>query len=586
MPTRQEMWDRLGSDVDVLIIGGGINGAGIARDAAKRGLRTALVEMGDLASGTSSRSSKLVHGGLRYLEQFEFSLVFEAVSERRILMDIAPHLVNPLGFLFPVYKGDRRRLTTISAGMVVYEGLSLFRSPKRYRRLKPKHVAEEEPALTLEGLKGAPLYYDCSTDDARLTLETALSATEVGAVIAPWVKATRLHHDEHGTLTGATVEDVLTGASKEVTASVIINATGPWTDSTVAMAAAPPDEDAEIKSPAPVLRPTKGVHIVVPKDVLPVNHAVVCFHPDDGRVLFALPWSDATYVGTTDTDYDGDPSDVRAERSDVEYLQAAMARYFPEHPVTDDDIICTWAGLRPLVSPPSKDGEEMDESSVSREHRIIVSKSGLITIAGGKLTTYRLMSKEVVDTATKMLRLRGQLRRRLNPARTEEEPLPGAVSWPEDDDHEVVARQVKDIGGDHVSLATARLLADTYGMRGAEVARRVRQDKSLGDPLVPGRPEILAQVDHAVQDELASTVTDVLKNRTALFYRDPHQGLAAAPAVADRMAELLGWDEATRDAMEEAYRAEVDLSRRWRLDEATVVEEVEEPDAAEDPEEQ
>lgn len=573
MPTRQEMWDRLGSDLDVLIIGGGINGAGIARDAARRGLKTALVEMGDLASGTSSRSSKLVHGGLRYLEQFEFSLVFEAVSERRILMDIAPHLVDPLGFLFPVYKGDRRKLSTISAGMVLYEGLSLFRSPQRYRKLKPKHVAAEEPALTQEGLRGAPLYYDCSTDDARLTLENALSATEVGAVVAPWTKACELHADEHGTLVGATVEDVFSGARKRVTASVIINATGPWTDRTLAMAKAPLADGEERPRRRALLRPTKGVHIVVPKDVLPVNYAVVCFHPDDGRVLFALPWSDATYVGTTDTDFDGDPADVRADRSDVEYLQVAMAKYFPDHPITDDDIICTWAGLRPLVSPSPAEGEDVDESQVSREHTLVIGESGLITIAGGKLTTYRLMSKEVVDSAVKMLRLRGQLRRRLNPARTEEEPLPGAVGWPEDDDHDVVASQIKDVGGKHITFPTARLLADTYGMRGADVARRVRQDKSLAAALVPGRPEILAQVDHAVQDELASTVTDVLKNRTALFYRDPHQGLAAAGTVADRMAELLGWTEEARLEMEAAYRSEVEDSRRWRQDPRSTPEE-------------
>lgn len=573
MPTRQEMWDRLGSDLDVLIIGGGINGAGIARDAARRGLKTALVEMGDLASGTSSRSSKLVHGGLRYLEQFEFSLVFEAVSERRILMDIAPHLVDPLGFLFPVYKGDRRKLSTISAGMVLYEGLSLFRSPQRYRKLKPKHVAAEEPALTQEGLRGAPLYYDCSTDDARLTLENALSATEVGAVVAPWTKACELHADEHGTLVGATVEDVFTGARKRVTASVIINATGPWTDRTLAMAKDPVADGEERPPRRALLRPTKGVHIVVPKDVLPVNYAVVCFHPDDGRVLFALPWSDATYVGTTDTDFDGDPADVRADRSDVEYLQVAMAKYFPDHPITDDDIICTWAGLRPLVSPSPAEGEDVDESQVSREHTLVIGESGLITIAGGKLTTYRLMSKEVVDSAVKMLRLRGQLRRRLNPARTEEEPLPGAVGWPEDDDHDVVASQIKDVAGKHITFPTARLLADTYGMRGADVARRVRQDKSLAAVLVPGRPEILAQVDHAVQDELASTVTDVLKNRTALFYRDPHQGLAAAGTVADRMAELLGWSEEVRLEMEAAYRSEVEDSRRWRQDPRSTPEE-------------
>ena len=562
MPTRQEMWDRLGADIDVLVIGGGINGAGIARDASRRGLRVAVVEMGDLASGTSSRSSKLVHGGLRYLEQFEFSLVFEAVSERRILMDIAPHLVNPLGFLFPVYKGDRRSLTTITAGMVVYEGLSLFRSPQRYRKLKPRQLAEEEPALTREGLRGAPLYYDCSTDDARLTLETALSAAETGAVIGTWVRATALHPDETGRVTRVTVEDVFTGDTKDITASVVINATGPWTDGTLSLA--PQAEDAPARRP--LLRPTKGVHIVVSHAVLPVNYAVVCFHPADGRVLFALPWGDSTYVGTTDTDFEGDPGAVRADRADVEYLKAAMARYFPDHPIRDPDIICTWAGLRPLVS--EGGGDDLDESQVSREHRIVVHENGVITIAGGKLTTYRLMSKEVVDTAVKMLRLRGQLRRRLHEARTEDDPLPGGVSWPEDDDHDFVARKVRDVGGDVVSLATARLLADQYGMRGLDVARRVRQDRSLAAPLVEGRPEILAQVDHAVQQELAATVTDVLKNRTQLFYRDPDQGLGAVPTVTARMGQLLGWDEVEVYRMAEAYAAEVAHSRLWRTDPA------------------
>lgn len=580
MPTRKEMWDRLGSDVDVLIIGGGINGAGIARDAARRGLRTAVVEMGDLASGTSSRSSKLVHGGLRYLEQFEFSLVFEAVSERRILMDIAPHLVNPLGFLFPVYKGDRRRLTTITAGMVLYEGLSLFRSPQRYRTLKPRHVAEEEPALAREGLKGAPLYYDCSTDDARLTLENALAATESGAVVSPWTRAVKLHPDENGRLHSATVEDVFTGERKTIAASVIINATGPWTDGTISLGRAIPGDGETLPDPPrPLLRTTKGVHIVVQKDVLPVTNAVVCFHPEDGRVLFALPWGDATYVGTTDTDYDDDPAAVRADRADIEYLKAAAARYFPDHPIVDDDIICTWAGLRPLVAPGG--GGDMDESQVSREHRIVIGENGLITIAGGKLTTYRLMSKDVVDTAVKMLRLGGQLRRRLNPPRTEDDPLPGAVNWPEDDDHEVVAMQVADVGGEAISLETARLLADTYGMRGTEVARRVRQDKSLAEPLVEGRPEILAQVDHAVMDELATTVTDVLKNRTQVFYRDPDQGLGAAERVAGRMGELLGWTTEERAAMVRAYRAEVELSRAWRHDPEPTPEAIEEAGATE-----
>jgi len=549
------MWDRLGRDVQLLIVGGGVNGAGIARSAARRGLSCVVVEQDDIASGTSSRSSKLVHGGLRYLEQLEFSLVFEAVSERRILMDIAPHLVNPLGFLFPVFKGDRRGLSTITAGMVLYDGLSLFRSPKLHRRLNKKQVAKEEPALRQDGLKGAPLYYDCSTDDARLTLENALDAADHGAVVATHASVIGFLRDENGRIEGATVRDRFTGETKEVRASVVINATGPWTDSILAMAGK--EEGADL------LRTTKGVHIVVAHEKLPVRHAVVCFHPADGRVLFAIPWGDATYVGTTDTDYDGDPAKVAADSADVDYLLDCLGKYFPEHPITRDDVTCTWAGLRPLVRPPSKGGE-VDESSVSREHRIVVSEDGLLTIAGGKLTTYRLMSEEVVATAVKLLRLSGRLEQRLKNPRTEDDPLPGAVNWPEDDDHAAVAQWVRDAGGARISEATATLLADTYGTRGQEVARLVRQDASLAAPLVEGRPEILAQVDWAVQKELAATVVDVMKQRTQIFYRAADQGLAGARVVADRMAELLGWTPEERADRYEEYRADVALSRDWR----------------------
>ena len=228
MPKRSAMWDELSGPVDVLVVGGGVTGAGIARDAARRGLKVALVEMNDLAFGTSSRSSKLIHGGLRYLEHYEFSLVFEAVSERRILQDIAPHLVNPLGFLFPVYRGARRQLWLINAGMWLYDGLSLFRSPKHPHRTSSRGRSREiEPAVKQEGLKGAPLYYDCATDDARLTLETALDAAAGGAIVATWAKVTRFLKTESGRVRGVVVEDVLGGGEKEIEARTVVNATGP-----------------------------------------------------------------------------------------------------------------------------------------------------------------------------------------------------------------------------------------------------------------------------------------------------------------------------------------------------------------------
>ena len=559
MAKREEMWERLGGTVDVLIIGGGINGAGIARDASRRGLKVAMIEMNDLASGTSSASSKLVHGGIRYLEQLEFSLVFESVSERRILLDIAPHLVNPLGFLFPVYKTSRRGLTTINAGMWLYEGLSLFRSPKRHRTLSPKDISEEEPALDISNVKGAPLYYDCSTDDARLTLESAVDAAHTGAVIATWTKAIGLIRDETGRVTGIEVENVFTGETKKVFGHAIINATGPWTDKTMSLGGGESQRSG-------VLRPTKGVHLVVKREKLPVNNAVVCFHPEDKRVLFAIPWGEHTYVGTTDTDYQGDPAKVRAELEDIDYLISVSNHHFKEHQISYDDVISTWAGLRPLVKPLGTEAD-MDESSVSREHQIIVGNDGLITIAGGKLTTYRKMSKEVVDTAVKLLRLSNQLPGHpLYDANTDREPLPGAQGWPADDDHERVAEQVKEVGGESLTMETARLLANTYGMRGMDVARLVRDDASLAEPIVPGRHEIMAQVNFGILEEFAATVTDVMERRTQLYYRAQDQGIEACEKVGRHMQSLLGWDEAHTQASIQAYRDRVAFTRAWRAE--------------------
>ncbi len=553
--TREQMWQQLGDEVDLLVIGGGITGCGVARDAARRGLSVVLCEMNDFAYGTSSRSSKLVHGGLRYLEHYEFSLVFEAVSERRILLDIAPHLVNPLGFLFPVYNDSSRALWFINAGMWLYDGLSLFRSPKLHKTLKPAEVRQEEPALNTTNLSGAPLYYDCSTDDARLTLENAIDAARAGAAVVSWAKMKSFVKDEQSRVVGAMVEDQLTSEIKEVRARAVVNCTGPWTDRTVSMSKA--------LASGPLLRPTKGVHIVVDHAKLPLHHAVVAQHPKDKRVLFGIPWGDRTYIGTTDTDYQGDPGDVAATLEDVDYLIEASAAYFPDHLLTRDDVIATWAGLRPLMAPVGQGGD-VNESAVSREHQIIIGQDGLITIAGGKLTTYRRMAAEVVENALKLLMLSNQRPSDLKPCETAEEPLPGAVGWPEDDDHAAVAKQVLDASGGKLTEDVATYLADTYGMRGLDLARIVSKDASLGARLVAGRPEILAQVDWAVKEEMAARLIDVMVRRTQLYYRDHDQGLGAVPKVAERMAALLGWD-ADRTAFEVAlYEAEVARARAWR----------------------
>ncbi|MEZ4234725.1 MAG: glycerol-3-phosphate dehydrogenase/oxidase [Myxococcota bacterium] len=551
MPLRQRMWDALGESTDLLVIGGGITGSGIARDAVRRGLRTALVEMGDLASGTSSRSSKLVHGGLRYLEQYEFSLVFEAVSERRILMDIAPHLVNPLGFLFPVYKKSRRGLWMIEAGMWLYDGLSLFRSPKVHRTLKVPEVQREEPALQTQGLTGAPLYYDCATDDARLTLETALDAVNAGAVVVPYAKVVELLKGGDGRVVGAVVQDVVSGARKEVRAHAVINATGPWTDATVALGAGAGKE---------LLRPTKGVHIVVPHDKLPVNHAVVALHPKDGRVLFAIPWGDRSYIGTTDTDYEGDPGEVAATRADVDYLIDAAAAYFPQHLLTHADVVSTWAGLR-------RSWRRTRAATVSRRRRCRAStrSSSALTARHHRWRqAHHLprMAAEVVDTAVNPLRLGNALPSRLSAPRTEEEPLPGAVGWPDDDDHDRVASPDRRGVGRHARRAHG--MAPRRHLRHARHrARAPGRRSAAGRSAVPGRPEIVGQVDWAVREELATRVLDVMVRRTQLYHRDLDQA-HHAEVVAQRMASLLGWDEARLQEELGAYEREVARSRRWR----------------------
>ncbi|MEN9786814.1 MAG: hypothetical protein RLZZ299_2078, partial [Pseudomonadota bacterium] len=503
---------------------------------------------------------KLVHGGLRYLEQGELGLVFESVSERRVLGTVAPHLVTPRTFLFPVYAESRVGLWTLDAGMWLYDALSLFRSPRMHRTLGVAGVAAEEPALRREGLRGAPVYYDCATDDARLTLENAIDAAAHGTVVRTHSRVTGFVHDAAGRMRGVRLRSTLgTGgggvaegaaapsAPEEVVeARVVINATGPWTDRVRGLDA----------PGGPMLRPTRGVHLVVDAARLGPHHALIAFHPDDGRVLFVIPWGAQTYVGTTDTDDAGDPSEVRATAADVAYLLAAANHYYPDARLGPDDVLSTWAGLRPLLA---GDGTA---SSVSREHTVTVAPDGLVTIAGGKLTTYRRMAREVVDRAVGLLHAAGDARPLRAPP-TERLPLPGGAAWPQEGLAAVVAA-TRAAGGPTMDDATASLFASTYGTRAPSVAARMAADPGAAARLAPDRPERVAQVDVAVTEELALRVADVLVRRTQVYYRASDQGLSAAPRVAARMAGLLGWDAARVDAEIAHYAAEVARSRLWR----------------------
>ncbi len=554
---RGVVWERLGQEAfDLVIIGGGAIGAGAARDAALRGLKVAVVEADDTASGTSSRSSKLIHGGLRYLEQGDLSLVFESVSERRIMMQIAPHLVRPLGFLFPIYASDPVRLATLRLGLIVYEGLALFRSPKRHKTLSAAEVREEVPQLRKSGLHGGPLYWDCMTDDARLTLETLLDARQAGATVLTYGKVTGLVHGADGKVTGVTVIDVLDrGAaprSVEVRASAVINATGPWSDRT----------RSSVTQQSHQLRLTKGVHIVVSAARLPVPHTIVCFHPKDQRLMFVIPWGEQIYIGTTDTDYEGDPREVAADAADIDYLLQAVDAYFPDVHLRPDEITATWAGLRPLIR-----AEGVAPSQVSREHVITTDPDGLISIAGGKLTTARRMGAEVVEEAVEWMKKSGHPPATLRTVNTSQLPLPGAVGWPADDDGTEVAQKVLDAAGGLLELSTCRYLADRYGTLAIDLVRAAAADQRLLEPILPGRPEIVGQIDWAVRYEMAMTVTDFMERRTQIFFRDTDQGLGAVDLVARRMRELLGWSEEEARRSADAYRDEVALSRRWRAKE-------------------
>ncbi|HEV8510771.1 MAG TPA: glycerol-3-phosphate dehydrogenase/oxidase, partial [Gemmatimonadales bacterium] len=357
--------------VDVLIIGGGITGAGIARDAALRGFRTALVDKSDFGAGTSSHSSRLIHGGIRYLEQRAFRLVFEASRERRVLLRIAPHLVRPLAFLFPVYRGGRISAWKLRAGMWLYDLLAAFRNVRRHRWLRAKKVRRVEPALRDRGLVGAALYYDAQVDDARLVIATMRSAARAGALVANYVEVTALLKPD-GRVRGATVRDVLTGQTSSIRANVVVNATGPWSDQLRRL---------DDPSATPLLRPTKGAHVAVPQRRIGNEHAVTLLSQLDGRVMFVLPWGDLSYIGTTDTDADSSPDALRVTAADVTYLLRSANAAFPDAHLASSDVVSLWVGLRPLL----RQDDGTNPSQVSREHRVVESAHGLITIAGGKL---------------------------------------------------------------------------------------------------------------------------------------------------------------------------------------------------------
>jgi glycerol-3-phosphate dehydrogenase len=491
---------------DVLIVGGGITGAGVALDAASRGLHTALVERRDFASGTSSKSSKMVHGGLRYLNQRDYRLVYEALYERQRLLHNAPHLVKPLPFLIPLY-GGKAIAKALNSALWIYDLTGGVRIGKRHHRISPDDTIEHMPTLRREGLAAGFEYYDAQADDARLTLTIVRSAVlDHGAVAANYAGVTDLLKGGDGQVAGARVGDV------DVRAEVVINATGVWSDQVRAL-----DEGHDPGT----LRPAKGIHLSVPWDKVRCDIAVVIPVLKDKRSIFVVPWNDRVYVGTTDTDYEGSLDEPVCTPDDVRYLLDAVNRFLT-HPLSPDDVLGTWAGLRPLV----RDARSERTADLSRRHSVQRSLGGLISVTGGKLTTYRRMAADTVDAAVAVLGRGGR-------SRTARLRLRGADGF-------------EAVGDEH--------LASRYGSEARIVQAMVGTDAELGRPLVPSLPYLRAEAVYAARYEMAHTLDDILSRRTRALLLARDETAALASDIAALVAPELGWDEAEAARQADHFR--------------------------------
>ncbi len=521
---RLQAIDRLASDrFDLVVVGGGITGAGIFRDAVLRGLKVALVERDDFAFGTSSRSSKLVHGGLRYLEQYNFGLVYESTQERARLMTLARHVVRPLGFVFPVWEGSKHGLWFMHMGLCLYDILGSFKNYRLHRKLDSAQTLVEEPMLRKDGLKGALHYYDAITDDARLTIETIIDGHRQGGLALSRCEAREATFAD-GRIRALRVFDRISQTEIDVQTQAVVAAAGPWTESVLGVLGV---------DGGPRLRPTKGTHIVLPFSLLPLKQAVAVPHPADGRTVFAIPWHGATVVGTTDTDYEGPFDQVFASAQDVEYLLHVVRHTFPGFKGTATDLLGTWAGLRPLLLAAD---EGLTESQISREHIVTTDARGVVAIAGGKLTTYRLMAIEAVEAA---IRVMG--RRRVPKSTTAKRPLPYCAGLCNEASVEASTNLL--MQNRSLPRPVASRLIHTYGAEVSRVLALAADDPSLLKPLAAPWPFLRVEIAHAALNESALTLQDALCRRTPVFFLVPGAaGEAVYRDAAGIMGRVMGWD--------------------------------------------
>ena len=560
MPTqfdREDALQRLGrEEFDVLVVGGGVTGCGVALDAAARGLKVALVEARDLASGTSSKSSKLIHGGLRYLQQHDYILVYEALHERQRLIRNAPHLVHPLPFLIPLFGRDgvvsKSVAQAYSTALWLYDVTGGVRIGHRHKRIQPTDALAHFPVLRTERLVASFLYWDAQADDARLTLALARTAAHHGAVVANYCPVRSLVVRD-GRVRGATLDN-----GTEVKARTVVNAGGVWSEQVSRLV---PGEDAV------TIRPAKGIHVTVRADRLPCDYASVLSVPGDKRSIFVVPWaadetSDSggagrfTYIGTTDTDYDGPLDDPECTSDDVDYVLGAVNAWTTAQ-LTPADVTATWAGLRPLIS----DAHLSRTADLSRRHRVTVSERVVVSVTGGKLTTYRKMAADTVDAVLSGSAApggrTGPLARAVRTSASRVRSWAGRSSVPSSSTARLTLWGGED--GGRPDGATAQRaaslgvtghryvhLSGRHGSNTAEVIAVAASQPDGAQPLHPRLPYIQAEVIYAARDEMALTVTDVLARRTRALILDRGAALESAPLVADLMASELGWSEEDR----------------------------------------
>ena len=536
-------------EYDVVIIGGGITGAGIALDASQRGMKVALVEMQDFAQGTSSRSTKLVHGGLRYLKQAQIKVVAETGKERAIVYENGPHVTTPEWMLLPMHKGGTFGKFTTNLGLTAYDRLAGVKKYERKKMLSKKQTLNKEPLVKKDGLKGGGYYVEYRTDDARLTIEVMKRAEENGAEILNHTKSTDFIYDSKSKVRGIEVQDLLTGEMYEINAKKVINAAGPWVDEV---------RKKDYTRNNKQLRLTKGVHVVIDQSKFPLRQAVYFDTEKDGRMIFAIPREGKAYVGTTDTFYNNDKTKPLTTQEDRDYLIDAINYMFPDVNVKDEDIESTWAGVRPLIL---EDGK--DPSEISRKDEIWEGKSGLLTIAGGKLTGYRHMALEIVDLLAK--RLKQEYKLTFAECKTKHTPISGGDVGGSANFESFVERKVEEGKAIGLQADVAKRLASKYGSNVDKLFNiaQIAQDKDLKLPL-----ELYVELVYSVQNEMVFKPTDFLIRRSGKLYFNINEVKQYKDAVVEELAKLLNYTQSQQNeftkeiniAIEEATRGNEQLA--------------------------